>query len=771
MPAPGLVAHPKPAAPANGAPATAPPAAHAAPAAAPPRPAYVPPAPPAKRPSPAPALKKRTPPPAAPPPAKKAAPADAPPARRVLSDSSSDEEEGFKKPTPQPKPVAAPKPKPTPKPAAAPKPAPPPAPPAADATSDDDVPLSARAAAAAPSPARAPAAAASSDSDDDLPLGARAAALAPPPAKKAKKKTAPKPAPPAAKKKKKAAAPRSSASPAPAKKRVRASPGPSKSKDKKWTTLAHGGVLFPPDYEPHGVRMLYEGRPVDLTPDQEEVATLFAAMLDTDFAAKPKFRANFWAAFSGVLGAGHAVRDLAKCDFRPIAEHLGRLREEKKAASKEEKAAAKAERDAAEARFKSAVVDGRVEAVGNFRVEPPGLFRGRGEHPRMGQLKRRIYPRDITINIGRGEAAPPHPYPGQRWKEVRHDGTVTWLAFWKDPINEKEYKYVWLAANSAFKADSDKSKYETARALKARIASIRASYERDWASADVDTQQMGVALYFIDKLALRAGHEKDTENEADTVGCCNLKVSDVDVLPGHKVKFDFLGKDSIRYENVVDVEPRVAALVAAFRVRDGKGKAKGPSDLLFYEGMVGDLNGKLKSLMPKLSAKVFRTFNASVTLDSLLAAARVPPGATVDEKKAAYDRANKEVAVLCNHQRAVPKGHAGQMEKVSARIEALEAEEAALAVAAKKASRDGDGGAEAKRLARKREQLAKARLQAAVREDLKTVALGTSKINYLDPRITIAWCKRTETPLEKVFNKSLLTQFRWAMDEEPEFRF
>lgn len=34
---------------------------------------------------------------------------------------------------------------------------------------------------------------------------------------------------------------------------------------------------------------------------------------------------------------------------------------------------------------------------------------------------------------------------------------------------------------------------------------------------------MGVALYFVDKLALRAGHEKD-EDEADTVGCCTLKV-------------------------------------------------------------------------------------------------------------------------------------------------------------------------------------------------------------------------------------------------------
>ena len=51
-----------------------------------------------------------------------------------------------------------------------------------------------------------------------------------------------------------------------------------------------------------------------------------------------------------------------------------------------------------------------------------------------------------------------HPFPGQRWKEVRHDKTVTWLAFWKDPINTKEFKYVFLAANSTWKSESDLQK-------------------------------------------------------------------------------------------------------------------------------------------------------------------------------------------------------------------------------------------------------------------------------------------------------------------------
>lgn len=52
------------------------------------------------------------------------------------------------------------------------------------------------------------------------------------------------------------------------------------------------------------------------------------------------------------------------------------------------------------------------------------------------------------------------------WKEVRHDNTVTWLAYWNDPINQKEFKYVFLAASSSLKGQSDKEKYEKARLLK-----------------------------------------------------------------------------------------------------------------------------------------------------------------------------------------------------------------------------------------------------------------------------------------------------------------
>lgn len=55
------------------------------------------------------------------------------------------------------------------------------------------------------------------------------------------------------------------------------------------------------------------------------------------------------------------------------------------------------------------------------------------------------------------------------------------------------------------------------------IDTIRNDYRKGWVSSDRQRQQIAVAMYFIDKLALRAGHEKD-EDEADTVGCCSLRV-------------------------------------------------------------------------------------------------------------------------------------------------------------------------------------------------------------------------------------------------------
>ena len=48
-------------------------------------------------------------------------------------------------------------------------------------------------------------------------------------------------------------------------------------KNTQWRTMEHNGVIFPPAYKPHGVKMIYNGEPVSLTPAQEEIATFYAS--------------------------------------------------------------------------------------------------------------------------------------------------------------------------------------------------------------------------------------------------------------------------------------------------------------------------------------------------------------------------------------------------------------------------------------------------------------------------------------------------------------
>ena len=68
-------------------------------------------------------------------------------------------------------------------------------------------------------------------------------------------------------------------------------------------------------------------------------------------------------------------------------EHFEAEKAKKKAMTSAEKKEAKAQKDELEAPYTHCVLDGRKEKVGNFRVEPPGLFRGRGDHPKKGRLK------------------------------------------------------------------------------------------------------------------------------------------------------------------------------------------------------------------------------------------------------------------------------------------------------------------------------------------------------------------------------------------------
>ncbi|TGJ80635.1 hypothetical protein E0Z10_g8134 [Xylaria hypoxylon] len=607
----------------------------------------------------------------------------------------------------------------------------------------------------------------------------------------------------------------------------------------KWQSLEHNGVLFPPEYEPlpKNVKLIYNGTPVNLHVEAEEVAGFFGAMLNSAHNVEnPVFQKNFFNDFKDVLkrtggakdrqGAKVDIKEFSKLDFQQIFDYY------------------QAEKDQLETPFMYCKWDGRKEKVGNFRVEPPGLFRGRGEHPKTGKVKSRVMPEQITINIGK-EAQVPRPPEGHKWKAVQHDNKATWLAMWQENINGA-YKYVMLGAQSTVKGQADLKKFEKSRELKKHIAKIRKDYERDLKADSMADRQRATAVYLIDRFALRAGNEKDAENEAETVGCCSLKFEHVTLREPNTVIFDFLGKDSIRFYDEVTVDRQVFKNLRVF-----KKSPKKEGDDIFDRLTTSQLNKHLSNYMAGLTAKVFRTYNASFTMQKLLNEVK-DEERTVAEKIKLYNDCNREVAILCNHKRTVGASHEAQMEKLADRIKALKYQvwrnkqmmldldsklkkkrgaaffeldpdldeawilehqnflvEELRTKIQKKFEKDNQKLQEAgekimpdkelkerlkdaDELAKKHKKENKSKkieaegkaptiekieanakkieerirtieLQAADRDGNKEVALGTSKINYIDPRLTVVFATKFNVPIEKIFSKTLREKFNWAI--------
>lgn len=481
--------------------------------------------------------------------------------------------------------------------------------------------------------------------------------------------------------------------------------------------------------------------------------------------------------------------------------------------------------------------------MGNYNMEPPGLFRGRGEHPKTGVLKTRTFPEAVSLNLSEDACVPICPMPGHAWKRVQHDPSVTWLCHWNENV-QNQTKYVMLSASSSFKGKSDMEKYQKAIELKGCIGKIRADYAAKIKSSDRLKRELGTAMWVIDNLALRVGGEKN-EDEADTVGCCSLRVEHLKFSPAegsHEIELEFLGKDSMLYKQTINfAEERFGELgrMVFTRLKSFcSGKTTGQQ--VFDEISPAVLNKHLSSLLPGLSAKVFRTYNASVTLENELPSAADIQHLSIQEKIQRYNDANRQVAILCNHQKTVSKAAETMFENLRSRLDLMieqrreleqwkqlarknnaskiplkadtDAESARIADSLQRAvaAKDKAVTAEEKLAAAKQFELAKSQqkedqlrkntekhkfktvpsesaidariqkwaedirkmeLDIRIRDENKEVALGTSKINYMDPRISVAWCKRCEVPIEKVFAKTLRDKFNWAMVVPLDWRF
>ena len=525
----------------------------------------------------------------------------------------------------------------------------------------------------------------------------------------------------------------------------------------KWTVLKHNGPMFPPEYESHKTPVIINGKEVILPSLAEEYATMFARYLETNYMESSIFKKNFWKDFKPTLG-NIQVSSLDEIDFSLIKKYLNKEKEKKAEMSKEQKEKIKEKQQEIEEPYKNCIIDGGQLKIDNFKIEPPGIFIGRGTHPKTGKIKKRIRPEDVTINLDK-ESPIPKPNISGNWGNVINDRTVVWLANWKEEITNQT-KYIFTSFESFFKSKSDEEKFNLARQLKRKSNSIREKYESDLVSNDLKLKQLATALYFIDELALRVGGKKDSKEEADTVGVTSLRVEHLTLLDNNTIKLDFLGKDSIRFCKKISVLANVYKNIESF-IKD-----KNKKDELFNLINSSSLNNYLNSFMEGLTAKVWRTYNASLLFQKELDKIRedkiseINPDERLNFLISMFYQANTAVALLCNHQKSVSKGLDEQLDKINNRIKQLEKKK--LKYKDKKKS---------EKLDNLKSKIKIYRLKKDTKLKMKNVSLSTSKNNYIDPRIIYAFINKYNIPPEQIFNQKLISRFKWASNVDKDYRF
>jgi len=522
-----------------------------------------------------------------------------------------------------------------------------------------------------------------------------------------------------------------------------------------WTVLQHNGVMFTEPYKPLNIPVLLNNKEIILKPQAEEYALMFAKFIGTDYMENPLFKKNWYSDFVKVLDSNLKHHKLEEWDFMNLKNYLVKIQDKNKEMTKEEKEKQKEKQAILDEPYKSCIIDGVQQQVGNYKMEPSGIFLGRGTHPKIGRIKKRVRPEDVTLNLSK-DAPIPKPNVEGNWGKIVHDNTVIWLATWKEEITGKN-KYVFTSLDSFFKSASDESKFDLARQLKKKVGSIRSTYMESLKSEDMKQKQLATALYLIDNLALRVGGSKDTKEEADTVGVTSLRVEHVDLLENNTLKLDFLGKDSVRFCKKVKIDELVYNNIKLFS------EGKKNKDELFDLIVASTLNDYLSSFLEGLTAKVWRTYNASMVFQKELdkikpeALENISSNERLNYLISMFNQANTEVALLCNHQKQVNANLEVGLDKINDRIKELKKKKT------KTTNKD--------KIKSYTDKINSLKLKKDTKEKMKNVSLGTSKNNYIDPRIIFAFIKKFDIPPEKLFTSSLIKRFQWASKVETDWRF
>lgn len=272
------------------------------------------------------------------------------------------------------------------------------------------------------------------------------------------------------------------------------------------------------------------------------------------------------------------------------------------------------------------VVDNKRIEIPNNKMEYPHIFIGRGNHPLSGTCKFIPLKKYITINASTSEHS---KFNTQGFKTVCNQH-ATWICSWKDPITSNN-KYISFQTNN----DNVLQKFELARKLKKRINKLH-NINNTNILLGGKKAQLALAVYLIEHLCIRVGHEKDSTMEAETIGCCTLEKKHISITSNKDrlVQIEFPGKDSIPFCKTITLPSTYFSYLKRLLLPNR-------NSIIFSLINPNMVNRYLDQIMSGLTAKVFRTYKASITFQKVLIQ-------TNDLKLA-----NKKAATLCNHKKSV----------------------------------------------------------------------------------------------------------------------
>ncbi|MDE1828826.1 MAG: DNA topoisomerase I [Thaumarchaeota archaeon] len=515
----------------------------------------------------------------------------------------------------------------------------------------------------------------------------------------------------------------------------------------KWKTLQHNGIAFPPPFESKGIIFKIKGEKVPLSLDAEEMVYQWAKKKDTPYVKDIVFQKNFVSDFVKMLPEKYRKSTISDMDFSDASKVVDKEKDSKLLVTKEEKKKIAATRKEIKEKMKAvygkAIIDGKEVEVANWMAEPPGLFIGRGDHPLRGRWKTRISEKDVTLNLGKEAKAPPG-----KWGEIIHEQDFMWLASWEDKLTEKR-KYVWLSDTSDLKQERDKMKYEKATKLLAHIDKVLDAIVKKMSDKDEKVRNVATVSYLIYKTAMRVGDEKDPD-EADTVGATTLRVEHVKLKP-NVIEFDFLGKDSVRWQKPLPITEHDKVFYDNIRKLTEKKKADG---LIFHNITSRHVNEFLSSIVKGLTAKVFRTYLATNVVRNYLKKVGDLDSKSENAKVYHAKLANLEAAITCNHKRTIPKNFEESLQKKRDALKKL----------------TGSDPKTEKQAEKKKLREEKMKLTIELAEKTRDYNLGTSLRNYIDPRVVKSWSDQVGLDWEKLYTSALQKKFQWVTKEKTSWK-